>query len=221
MKHAILIIAYHQADFIKRCIDNFDDDFLVFIHWDKRAELTETDRAMLAEHPCVKFLGKDYPVNWGSYGLVRVTLWLCREAMKHEDVEYFHLISDADMLTRNAACFKHFFQIHKGENFMEYGKYNSESGTFDEECFQKMTLFHRTEKYNLRDQKEHKRYAAELEEQRKSGKRRPLPDIPLYGGPAWWSLTRECVAYLLEKEDYIAQLYTDTLLPDEMFTRRC
>ena len=103
MKHAILIIAYHQADFIKRCIDNFDDDFLVFIHWDKRAELTETDRAMLAEHPCVKFLGKDYPVNWGSYGLVRVTLWLCREAMKHEDVEYFHLISDADMLTRQCS----------------------------------------------------------------------------------------------------------------------
>ena len=29
MKHAILIIAYHQADFIKQCIDNFDDDFLV------------------------------------------------------------------------------------------------------------------------------------------------------------------------------------------------
>lgn len=187
MKHAILIIAYHQADFIKRCIDNFDDDFLVFIHWDKRAELTEADQAMLAGHPCVKFLGKDYPVNWGSYGLVRVTLLLCREAMKHGDVEYFHLISDADMLTRNAACFKHFFQIHKGENFMEYGKYNSESGTFDEECFQKMTLFHRTEKYNLRDQEEHKRYAAELEEQRKSNKRRPLPGIPLYGGPAWWA----------------------------------
>ena len=102
---------------------------------------------------------------------------------------------------------------------MEYGKYNSESGTFDEECFQKMTLFHRTEKYNLRDQEEHKRYAAELEEQRKSNKRRPLPGIPLYGGPAWWSLTRECVAYLLEKEDYIEQLYTDTLLPDEMFTQ--
>ena len=49
MKHAILIIAYHQADFIKQCIDNFDDDFLVFIHWDKRAELTEADRLMLAE----------------------------------------------------------------------------------------------------------------------------------------------------------------------------
>ena len=27
------------------------------------------------------------------------------------------------------------------------------------------------------------------------------------------------MAYLLEKEDYIAQLYTDTLLPDEMFTQ--
>ncbi|MCD8317343.1 MAG: beta-1,6-N-acetylglucosaminyltransferase [Paraprevotella sp.] len=219
MKHAILIIAYHQADFIKQCIDNFDDDFLVFIHWDKRAELTEADRNMLVRHPRVRFLGKDYPVNWGSYGLVRVTLRLCREAMKHGDVKYFHLISDADMPTRNAACFKHFFQIHQGESFMEYGKYNSESGTFNEEHFQKMTLFHRTEKYNLRNPEEHRRYAAELEEQRKSDKRRPLPDIPVYGGPAWWSLTRECVTYLLEKEDYIEQVYTETLIPDEMFTQ--
>ncbi len=219
MKHAILIIAYHQADFIKRCIGNFDDDFLIFIHWDKRAELTEADRSMLAGRPNVKFLEKVHPVNWGSYGLVRVTLLLCREAMKYEDVEYFHLISDADMPTRNAECFKHFFRVHKGESFMEYGKYQSESGNYDEECFQKMTLFHRTEKYNLRNREEHKRYAAELEAQKKSDKRRPLPDIPPYGGPAWWSLTRECVAYLLEKEEYIEKLYTDTLLPDEMFTQ--
>lgn len=218
-KHAVLVIAYHHADFIRRCMDNFDDDFLFFIHWDKKSELTEADRAVLAGHPRVAYLGQEYPVNWASYGIVRATLLLCRKAMEYGDVGYFHLVSDADMPVRDAARFKDFFKEHDGESFMEYGRYDSWSGTFDEPRFQKMTLFHRTEKYDLRVMSDKELYDAELKEQMESGNRRPLPDVPVYGGAAWWSLARECVACLLEHEDFIERYYTDTFLPDEMFAQ--
>lgn len=84
MKHAILIIAYHHIEYVKRLAASFDDDFRIFIHWDKKSVLTAEERISLENLPNVNYVGQVYPVNWASYGIVRATLLLCDSRIRAE-----------------------------------------------------------------------------------------------------------------------------------------
>ena len=117
MKHAILIIAYHNIEYVRQLVKRFDDDFRIFIHWDRKSVLTQEDRYSLESLPNVCYVGQVFPVCWASYGIVRATLRLCEEALKYGDVEYLHLISDADALTKYVVTFKRFFVKNRGRNF--------------------------------------------------------------------------------------------------------
>lgn len=219
MKHAILMIAFHNVEFIANQLKKYDEDFLIFIHWDRKADLTDDDRKLLLSFPNVVYLDQVYSVNWASYSIVRATLELCKEALKYPGIEYLHLISDADAILKDAETFKTFFQINYGKNFINYHPY--EGGNIKDVPFSKMTLFHRLEKYDIRvNLEENRSYKEELIKQKEADEYRPLPDVPIYGGSAWWSLTRECVEYLVSQtEGFTEKYYVDTIFPDESFAQ--
>jgi hypothetical protein len=138
--------------------------------------------------------------------------------MKCKENDYFHLISDADVLTRNIAEFRTFFEENKGKNYIEFQTFPSDD--FTHESYKKLLYYHRLEKYNIRQNNfDNEQYTRELKEQEQEQHYRTLPDVPIYGGPAWWSLTRECVSYLLKKTDFIETYFKDTLFPDECFAQ--
>ena len=86
--------------------------------------------------------------------------------------------------------------------------------------YSKIAFYHRLEKYNIRANKEDGViYREELDLQKKGLGYRSLPDIPIYGGSAWWSLTRECVQYMVSQKDFVEQVYIDTQFPDESFAQ--
>lgn len=219
MKHAILIIAYHNIEYVRQLVKRFDDDFRIFIHWDRKSVLTQEERYSLESLPNVCYVGQVFPVFWASYGIVRATLRLCEEALKYGDVEYLHLISDADALTKDVDTFKRFFVKNRGRNFMNYCKWEK-NGDISKNPYDKIVFYHRLEKYDIRVKPEaNSQYHKELEQQKKLHEYRVLPDVPLYGGPAWWSLTRECVEYMIGQSGFIERYYTDTLFPDESFAQ--
>lgn len=106
MKHGILLIAYHNIEHVVRFINKFDDDFRVFIHWDKRSPLSADERNLLMRSGKVAYIGQEHQVNWASFGIVRATLTLCKEALKYEDIDYMHLVSDADYLATDVSTIK-------------------------------------------------------------------------------------------------------------------
>lgn len=110
MKHAILIVAYHNFDYVVEQIRRYDEDFYVFIHWDKRNPLTAEQKQLLRAYAQIKYVGEEFVVNWGSYGIVRATMLLCEKSLQFSELEYFHLISDADMLTVDLNAFKNFYK---------------------------------------------------------------------------------------------------------------
>lgn len=215
MKHAILIIAYHNFDYVVNQINKYDRDFYIFIHWDKRNSLSKEQRNILENIDNVKYVGENIEVNWASYGIVRATYLLCEEAMKYSKIEYFHLISDADALIVNIKTFKDYYLKHKGKNFMSSSLLSFENGGGD-----KFIYYHRMEKYNVRANIADKiAYNEELRNQKENGIKKELPQCPLYHGSAWWSLTRECVNYLISKKDFVKKYFAEALFPDEMFAQ--
>ena len=102
---------------------------------------------------------------------------------------------------------------------MNYCKWEK-NGDISKNPYDKIVFYHRLEKYDIRVKPEdNSQYHKELEQQKKLHEYRVLPDVPLYGGPAWWSLTRECVEYMIGQSGFIERYYTDTLFPDESFAQ--
>ncbi len=217
MKHAILIIAYHNIEYVKSLIEKFDEDFYVFIHWDKKFSLTDEQKKSLTEAGNVKCIAQEYSVNWASYGIVRTTLFLCEEATRYKDVDYVHLISDGDALSTDLDTFKDFFHTNNGKNYLENIQFPVKP--WKQGGWNRVKLNHRLEHYNIKNKKECILYEKEIEEQIQNSQVRQLPAEPLYGGSAWWSLTRECTEYLLSKKSFIEENFVDTMFPDEMFAQ--
>lgn len=218
MKHGILLIAYHNAGHIVRFVNKLDDDFRVFIHWDKRSPLPADDRDLLLRSGKVSYIGQVHQVNWASFGIVRATLTLCKEALKDEDIDYMHLVSDADYLATDISTIKSYFEAHKGVNLLDYEKFPVKA--WNEGGYDRVKFYHRLERYNIRvDADDEKRYMGEIAAQRKEAQFRPLPPFELYGGSAWWSLTTDCVRYLVVHEKEITEYFVDTMFPDEAFAQ--
>lgn len=218
MRHGILLIAYHNVGHIVRFVNKFDDDFLIFIHWDKRAPLSEADRSLLMRSGKIAYIGQAHQVNWASFGIVRATLTLCKEALKHSDLDYMHLVSDADYLATDIRTFKEFFETHSGQNLLDCEKFPVKG--WNEGGYDRVRHYHRLEKYNIRvDAADEKKYSEELAEQRRTSQFKPLPPFDLYGGSAWWSLTADCVKYLVGHEREITEHFVDTMFPDESFAQ--
>ena len=218
MKHGILLIAYHNIEHVLRFISKLDDDFRVFIHLDTKTALAADERKLLLQSRCVSYIGQKHMVNWGSFGIVRATLTLCKKALEYPGLDYFHLVSDADYLSVNLNTFKRFFEDNIGKNYIEYEKFPVKAwfnGGYD-----RVNYLHRLEKYDIRTNVEDERkYSMELRNQMRTSQLRALPPFDLYGGSAWWSLTADCVRYLVNHEDMVEEYFLDTKFPDEDFAQ--
>lgn len=216
MKHAVLILAHNNPSYVNRLIDSFDEDFYVFIHWDKKT-WNKTDLPMLLAHTNVKGVYSRYKVYWGGYSIIKSTLLLCRKAIKYQDIEYIHLISGSDVLTQDLSRFKNTFSMHSSNNFMEYFKLPTkfwEGGGLN-----RLLYYHITDKVDIRTRKGSEKYCENLNKQTCTKSKRKLPNFPIYGGSNWWSLRKECVSYVIKesKKNYWKELFTDTYVPDEMY----
>lgn len=116
MRQAILITAYRDIPMLEQLVDYFDSDFELFIHVDKRCceSLASLEGR---EH---LHLYRTYAVEWGDYRHLLAIVMLMREAYRHEDLEYFHLVTGSDYPTMPLSQFKAFCKEHRDENFLEH-----------------------------------------------------------------------------------------------------
>lgn len=214
MKHAILIIGYQDFDFVMSNIEELDDDFYVFIHWDSRYPITKEQQEWVDSKPNVT-LGQVFECNWGSFGIVKAEIWLCEQALK-TDAQVFHLISDSDMMIPNVETFKEYWKDRK-TSYMNYVKRDMKQDT---SAWRSMAFYHRIDKYDYHHNEEDRElYKKEIEEQVQNKQYRELPDVELYSGSQWWSLQRDKIEYLVSQKDFIYKTWVDTRVPDEMFVQ--
>lgn len=192
MKHAILIMAHKNYSFLHHLIEYFERDCYVFVHIDKKSDITKEDIACLREMPQVTEVYQKYSVHWGGFSILKCELFMLKGAMKKCDAEYFHLISGQDYPIKSLDSFLNFFIENKGTNFMVYSHLPNprwEQNTY--ERFQYIYLFD-----YFRDRAKAIHYSNTIMAfQKKYHLKRRIPDYfdHLYGGSQWFSITRKAV----------------------------
>ena len=217
MKHAVLITVYNNFDYLYELVNMFDDDFNIYIHIDKKSSV---DKLLLeALYSCgnVSYIEQDYNVNWGSRSHLDAILELCSISIKNSDNYFFHLISGSDILTVDLNYFKSLFEQNVNVNYLEYFPLpttNWVGGGLD-----RLIWYHPLDEFDIKTVEGAEKYRLFLQDQFERGERRALPNVSLYGGSTWWSLTRYSISYiLLNKNLYgLYDRLNNTFVPEEIY----
>lgn len=91
---AVLILAHKNIDQVIELSNRLSSSFEIYIHFDRKVTLTNTQKKAL-DKLHVNYFSK-YDVKWGSYSIVRATVDMMKMALDNSKIEYFHLISGQD-----------------------------------------------------------------------------------------------------------------------------
>ena len=216
----ILITAYRDLDGVLDLIRRFDDDrFAVFVHVDRKTDQEERDRfaTACAKLGCVASVRSDLVVNWGGFNHLKAALLLARQALD-QGVDYLHFITGQDypvkpidtIVATGATRVNH---LHT------FPLPTDRTWRADAGGLARVDRFRPFDRFDYRTTRGYLAIKAVQRAQKIVPIRRRLPDLPLYGGSSYWSLTRECVAYLLDHLDENPRLvrrFEHTLTPEEI-----
>ncbi len=196
MRQAILITAYDDVPQLKRLLDYFDDDFELFVHFDKRSKACLDT---LDTRPNVHVY-RYYKVPWGSVNHLYAIIKLMKVSVEYSDLEYFHLITGSDYPLLALNVFKTFCECHRHENYMEYfplprKSWDGDGGLERVNYYWLQPWLRPTGGSSLGN----KLTAFLVKMQRVSGLKRGFPffEGKLYGGGTYWSMSRNAIEYCL------------------------
>lgn len=196
MRQAILITAYRDIPMLEKLVDYFDSDFELFIHVDKRCRENLTNvEGRKHLHLC-----RTYAVEWGDYRHLLAIVMLMREAYRHTDLEYFHLVTGSDYPTMPLSQFKAFCEEHRNDNYLEHfplphSDWGGDGG------------LNRIQYWWLRPNSTRTNGAWLTRKfvnlQRRLGMRRRFNHFngSLYGGGTYWSMSRKAIGIALDYMD--------------------
>jgi hypothetical protein len=219
MKNAYLILAHTNPEQIKLLIDNLDylQSTSFFIHIDAKSRIEKRLKILLGKGSNIFFVSERVNVFWGGFSQVEATLNLLRLAYnyyKGTSKVYFHLISGMDFPIKSNAFIYDFYEKNYGTQYIEYNELPykgwSNNGGID-----------RLKYYWFMDdmdrKESHKLYLVQKElniiNKHYSVKHR------YYGGSQWWSITIDCIKYILDKtvNHSVIDMFKRTFCADEIF----
>lgn len=218
MKQAILVTAYKNVNHLRDMVEFFDDDYVFYIHLDKKSKVEEKELHLLANDKRVH-LFHVYKTNWGGINHLKSILFLMEMALKDTSIEYLHLLSGHDFPINSPEFISDFVKKNKDKQFIEYFELpakNWENGGRDRFIY-----------YNLHDYIDAKgRYGQLLHKfirlQKKFDLKRnaSFGGLKLYGGSTWWSLSYDCCNYVKDfihkNSDYLKR-FKFTFCAEEIF----
>ncbi|WP_375583746.1 beta-1,6-N-acetylglucosaminyltransferase [Cyclobacterium xiamenense] len=198
MKHAVLFLAYKNLHHLADYMDLLDDDFLFFVHIDKKSVVTEAQLRALSERKNVRLISRKYTVNWGGLNLLKAIIYLAKEALKDPQVGYIHTMSGQDLPIKRSQEIKEFFVRNNGKQFIEH--FPLPTARWAEGGLNRLNYFNLYDTFDRKTRMGAFFIHTALNIQRFFGiRRKPFVSFPkLYGGSTWWSLTRDCVRFVLD-----------------------
>lgn len=197
MRQALLITAYRDMLQLHRLVEWFDADFELFIHLDKRCR----EDISWMDGQSNLHLYRNYSVEWGDYRHLKAIVLLMREAYRHTDLEYFHLITGSDYPCLPIQQLKAFCEEHRNDNYLEHfplphADWGAEGGLNRIQYWWLRPNAHRSSGSKLT------RRLVNL--QRRSGIKRNFKHFSgnLYGGGTYWSVSREAIGAALDYIDH-------------------
>lgn len=211
MKIGYLILAHKNATQLERLIKRlYFKDSIIYIHIDKKADISDFTK-IIEDKEEVYFVRNRISANWGAFSLVEATINGLKEMLsKNNEIEYISLLSGQDYPIKKNEDIISFFKDRKGKEFIHFAPFPTKeliNGGMD-----------RIEYYYDYDNKIMKKDQYEIEMKLISVKRKFIKNMNPYHGSQWWSLTRQCVEYVLnqiDKNREIVNFYRYTRFSDE------
>lgn len=183
---------------LHKLISYFEGKCDIFIHVDKKAQVSQKELDELSCMQGVKGVYRKISVHWAGFSILRCELFLLEDALKHSKGDYFHLLSGQDYPLQPLDEFLRFFHETAKEGYIR-------SRLLPYDLFDDATFF-RFKYYVLTDWMEAKPMDGKekvlkfIEWQKKLGIKRRIPDQleRLYGGSAWFSISKRSAQYLVD-----------------------
>ncbi len=197
MSHAILIMAHKDYPQLRHLVEYFSHDCQVFIHIDRKGDITDEQINELRGMDNVNKVYKRYDIHWGGFSILKCEMYLLNCALKECEADYLHLISGEDYPIKPLETFLETFDKAKGVNFLSY--VHLPHPKWQNNTYTRFEYFYPFDYYH--DRNESKQKAEQwVNFQKKWHIHRSIPHYfeHLYGGSQWFSITREAALLLTE-----------------------
>jgi hypothetical protein len=220
MKQAILITAYKNYHHLEEIIQCFDANFELYIHLDKKSKISDIELVNLRKYDTVKLLEQKYKVNWGGFNHLKSILYLTEQALKNPDNGYFHLITGHDFPIKKLSYFVDFFMNNNNE-YIDYWNIPKIGGA-DNGNMDRIEYYNFYDILDFKSHKQSEKIKLAIRVQKRLGLKRAISSkMPkLYGGSTYWSLSRECVSYVIEftqENKFVLNRFKYTLCSEEFY----
>ncbi len=214
MRQAFLIVAHKNFEQTKQLIEFIaDENHHAYVHIDKKNnDLFLHLKTYFQNNEYVYLIEPRVSIHWGGFSQVKATLRILTTAVSKQ-YDFYHLISGQDLFIKPKTFITEFLQRHKGKQFLEVKKIGDE-------------LWRVKGYYPLNDNKYNRSRPMYLIRCIFSSffKRFPirpnLKGFEIYKGSNWFTLSGDCVEYILSYLDnhptYIKD-YQYTICSDEHF----
>ncbi len=219
MKQAIIILAHNDIEFLIHLVEYFCQDCDVFVHIDKKAQVSGDELERLRSLPQVKEVYQKYTVHWGGFSILKVQLFLLRESFRLSEAQTFHVISGHDYPIKPLNTFLNFFQENKDYNYVAFGRVAPVGIDFSS-CYRYQYYF----PYDYVEERGQlsakiKRWI-NLQKRFHINRGIPMQFTNLYCGSQWFSVSRQTVQIILDYTDAHPSFYHRlkyTFAPEETY----
>lgn len=189
-------MAHKNRAQLEKLIAYFDGKCDIIIHLDKGSGFTREDEVYLSRLSGVRHVSRKIAVHWGGYSLLRCQLHLLEQALRYSDCRYVHMLSGQDYPLKPLDDFLRFFGLSDKE-FIEGA--HLPAPHWDGNTYKRIQHYYFTDWFRLSGDAEIQKVWDFADRQDRWGIRRRIPDQVkhLYGGSAWFSLTRACAEAII------------------------
>lgn len=217
---AVLILAHKDIDQLLQLTKRLNGVFEVYIHIDRKAQMTNHQQDVLNTLPHVHWISTQN-VHWGAWSIVQATIDLMNLALKKSDNRYFHLISGQDWPVKRPQEIYDFFSDNNKLYIWNYesAKYRK-SG---EPLVDWQKFYFNYDKINRKSTygKVYHRVSIALQTIFRVNKLKKLGiNLTLYNGSQWVDLPRDAVEYLisyLNANQNVLQMFKTGFCSDEFW----
>ena len=211
-KHAYLIMAHTQPELLKKLLKMLDNERNdIYLHIDSKAKDYPLDEiaAVLQKSKCIFTERTD--VKWGSYSQIHCEMILLKEAVKTEH-DYYHLLSGMDLPIKSQEQIFAFFEKYNGLEFVD-----EDGATISEAALSRVKYTHKF--YGKAGSVKDILGALSVKGQKLLGvdKTQKYGNIIFQKGRNWFSITHGLAKLVVEKEDWIQEVFGQSVCGDELF----
>ena len=211
-KHAYLIMAHTQPELLRKLLKMLDNERNdIYLHIDSKAKDYPLDEiaAVLQKSKCIFTERTD--VKWGSYSQIHCEMILLKEAVKTEHA-YYHLLSGMDLPIKSQEQIFAFFEKYNGLEFVD-----EDDVAISEAALSRVKYTHKF--YGKAGSVKDILGALSVKGQKLLGvdKTQKYGNIIFQKGRNWFSITHGLAKLVVEKEDWIQEVFGQSVCGDELF----